>query len=178
MRKGPTPRWGCRHGCLSPAAFFRGVSPTSPLAVLPYPVLWGVSSPSGGRAAPPQPLLRCALAAPVAGGVVASRVPCGHPASGGVAGALFPSASTLPSLPFDPHRHHLSRHMSKAAGCDAAQAQRMRNTGTVIAPPFGNGAIAADSHTTSHNRPEREWRARDGVCPDNGESQASRRRPR
>src|SRR5712691_1236245 len=109
----------------SPAAFFRGVPPTSPLAVLPSPVLWGVSSPSGGRAAPPQPLLRCALAAPVAGGVVASRVPCGHPASGGVAGALFPSASTLPSLPFDPHRHHLSRHMSKAAGCDAAQAQRM-----------------------------------------------------
>jgi len=37
---------------LSPAAFFRGVPPTSPLAVLPSPVLWGVSSPSASCAAP------------------------------------------------------------------------------------------------------------------------------
>ena len=32
----------------------------SPLAVLPYPILRRVSSPSGGSAAPPQPLVQCA----------------------------------------------------------------------------------------------------------------------
>ena len=38
------------------------ILPTSPLAILTFPVLWRVSSPSGGRAAAHQPLLQCAPA--------------------------------------------------------------------------------------------------------------------
>ena len=61
--------------------------------------------------------------------------------------------------------------------CVVSKAQRMRDTGAVIAPPFGNGAIAAIA-TQHRTTGQREWRARDGVCLDNGESQESRRRPR
>jgi hypothetical protein len=43
-----------------PCARFKPRLPTSPLALLPSPVLRGLSSPSGRSAALPQPLVRCA----------------------------------------------------------------------------------------------------------------------
>src|SRR2546425_1489251 len=49
-----------------PDSFPRAAPPVSPLAVLPYPVLRRVSSPSRSRAAPPQPVHRCAPASAAA----------------------------------------------------------------------------------------------------------------
>jgi hypothetical protein len=65
-------------------ALFKPRLPTSPLAVLPYPVLRGVSSPSGRSTALPQPLVRCAPAGAAVLG--ATRPPAG--AARGPGGAL------------------------------------------------------------------------------------------
>ena len=66
----------------------------SPLAVLPSPVLWRVSSPSRSRAALPQPVVQCAPAPP-GQGVTAGGYRCGAP-GGTLRGADAHRAFQLP----------------------------------------------------------------------------------
>ncbi len=56
---------------LSPSAFFRSIPPT---AAQPYPVLWGVSSPSGRSAAPARAPDRSDYAILAKGGRMANKL--------------------------------------------------------------------------------------------------------